>query len=386
MVEFLELRGIEGATVLEVGGGVGEIQLELLKRGAARAVNLELSPAYEEEATSLLRAAGLEERAERRLHDIAVDPEGVEAADVVVLHRVVCCYPDYERLLRAAAEHTRRLLVFSYPPRNAVSRLLIAAQNLVFRLLRREFRTLPIRRPRCLLFLRSAGCDGRSRITRSCGRWRASSARRGRALAAAPQFPPLRAKRSATDLTAAETANSTAPCTRSCSHAANTTGTRSPTSAAAQAKARLRARRSAASSATSPATSSAGSRRCDSPLHTHRSITFEAAAGSAAPSRSDAVVANPGCCMSRPDFRCRWLGAAGGRSRKRPRGDEVLVTSSRWPCMFAARGSDRSSIYASRRCSFQAGIRCCLCVGDRRCASRRRSRAGGGARLEPERP
>src|SRR6266536_3060269 len=74
MVEFLEQHGIEGATVLEVGGGVGEIQIELLKRGAARAVNLELSPAYEEEATSLLRAAGLQERAERRLHDIAVDP------------------------------------------------------------------------------------------------------------------------------------------------------------------------------------------------------------------------------------------------------------------------------------------------------------------------
>jgi 16S rRNA G966 N2-methylase RsmD len=140
MVEFLEERGIEGATVLEVGGGVGEIHIELLKRGAARAVNLELSPAYEAEATSLLREAGLEQRAERRLHDIAVDPEGVDVADVVVLHRVVCCYPDYERLLGAAAEHTRRLLVFSYPPRNVVSRLLIAVQNLVFRLLRREFR------------------------------------------------------------------------------------------------------------------------------------------------------------------------------------------------------------------------------------------------------
>lgn len=141
MVEFLELRGIEGATVLEIGGGVGEIQIELLKRGAACAVNLELSAAYEQEAKSLLREAGLEERAERRLHDIAVDPESVEVADVVVLHRVVCCYPDYERLLGAAAQHARRLLVFSYPPRNAVSRLFIATQNLVLRLLRREFRT-----------------------------------------------------------------------------------------------------------------------------------------------------------------------------------------------------------------------------------------------------
>jgi 2-polyprenyl-3-methyl-5-hydroxy-6-metoxy-1,4-benzoquinol methylase len=141
MVEFLELRGIEGATVLEIGGGVGEIQIELLKRGAARAVNLELSPAYEDEAKRLLHEAGFEERAERRLLDIAVDPEGVEPADVVVLHRVVCCYPGYEQLLEAAAEHARRVLVFSYPPRNAVSRLFVAAQNLIFKLLRREFRT-----------------------------------------------------------------------------------------------------------------------------------------------------------------------------------------------------------------------------------------------------
>ena len=127
--------------MLEVGGGVGEIQLELLKLGAERTVNLELSPAYDTEAAGLLRETGFEDRAERRLHDIAEDPEAVEPADVVVLHRVVCCYPDYERLLGAAAEHARRLLVFSYPPRNAVSRFVVWAQNLGFGLMRREFRT-----------------------------------------------------------------------------------------------------------------------------------------------------------------------------------------------------------------------------------------------------
>jgi 2-polyprenyl-3-methyl-5-hydroxy-6-metoxy-1,4-benzoquinol methylase len=141
MVEFLERRGIEGASVLEVGGGVGEIQIELLKRGAARAVNLELSPAYDAEASLLLQEADLQDRAERRLHDIAVDPQDVEPADVVVLHRVVCCYPDYERLLGAVAAHARRLVVFSYPPRNVMSRVWVAVANLVFRLLRREYRT-----------------------------------------------------------------------------------------------------------------------------------------------------------------------------------------------------------------------------------------------------
>jgi 2-polyprenyl-3-methyl-5-hydroxy-6-metoxy-1,4-benzoquinol methylase len=141
MIAFLEQDGIEGATVLEVGGGVGEISLELLKRGATHAVTLELSAAYDEEARTLLCEAGLEHKADRRLRDIAVDEDGIEPADVVVLHRVVCCYPDYERLLSAVAGRARRRVVFSYPRRNGISRLFVAMANLGFRLLRREFRT-----------------------------------------------------------------------------------------------------------------------------------------------------------------------------------------------------------------------------------------------------
>jgi hypothetical protein len=57
----------------------------------------------------------------------------------VVLHRVVCCHPDYERLL-GAADHARRALVFSYPPRNALSRGFLVVFNLVMRLTRSNFR------------------------------------------------------------------------------------------------------------------------------------------------------------------------------------------------------------------------------------------------------
>ena len=121
MVGFLEQEGIAGATVLEIGGGVGEIHLELLRRGAERAVNLELSPAYDADAARLASEAGVQDRVERRLHDIAAEPEAIAPADVVVLHRVVCCYPDYERLLGAAAAHARRALVFSHPRHNLIS-------------------------------------------------------------------------------------------------------------------------------------------------------------------------------------------------------------------------------------------------------------------------
>jgi 2-polyprenyl-3-methyl-5-hydroxy-6-metoxy-1,4-benzoquinol methylase len=157
IVGFLDSHAIEGATVLEIGGGVGEIGLELLERGAARVVNLELSPAYEQEARRLFGEHGLEERMSWRLHDIAADPEAIEPADIVVLHRVVCCYPDYRRLLGTAAGHARRCVVFSYPPRNLPSRLFVAGVNLLTRAFREEFRAFVHPPPVMLAILEERG-------------------------------------------------------------------------------------------------------------------------------------------------------------------------------------------------------------------------------------
>jgi SAM-dependent methyltransferase len=138
--DHLAARGLDGAAVLEVGGGVGALHLELLHAGAARAVNLELSPAYDEVARELASEAGLEDRVERRLHDLAADPHGVEEADAVVLHRVVCCYPDAEALLDAAAGRARRSLVFSYPRAAWWTRVLFGLGNGWRRLRGRSFR------------------------------------------------------------------------------------------------------------------------------------------------------------------------------------------------------------------------------------------------------
>jgi 16S rRNA G966 N2-methylase RsmD len=131
--------GIDQATVLEAGGGVGAIQLELLRAGAARAVNVELSPGYEGAASELAQEVELADRTERRLGDFVHEELG--EADVVVLHRVVCCYPDYEALLGAAARRARRTIVFSHPPAHALARLVISGLNLVLAITRQQFRS-----------------------------------------------------------------------------------------------------------------------------------------------------------------------------------------------------------------------------------------------------
>jgi tRNA G37 N-methylase Trm5 len=139
IAELVKRQGIEGRTLLEVGGGVGAIQIELLKAGITHAVNIELAPTYEEAARALLRDAGLEDRVERRVMDFAEAAREVEDADIVIMNRVLCCYHDMPKLAGAAADHTREVLVVSFPKERWWTRVLISLGDLALRVARRQF-------------------------------------------------------------------------------------------------------------------------------------------------------------------------------------------------------------------------------------------------------
>jgi hypothetical protein len=143
IADLLRDRGVEGRTLLEVGGGIGALGIELLNAGIAQAVNVELTPTYEEAAGELLQEAGLADRVERRVMDFAESGSEIEAADFVVMNRVICCYPDMPKLAGAAAEGTRRMLVMSFPNGRWWTRLGLTLVNLGFRVMRVQFRVFP---------------------------------------------------------------------------------------------------------------------------------------------------------------------------------------------------------------------------------------------------
>lgn len=141
IVGFVVRRGIGGATVLDVGGGNGTLGLELLKAGAERSVTVELSSSYDATAAQLAREAGYEERTERRVMDFADAADELPGADAVVMHRVVCCYPDGEALVEAAAGRAARLLAFTFPRRTWWTRAGAVLVNATLRLRRMEYRS-----------------------------------------------------------------------------------------------------------------------------------------------------------------------------------------------------------------------------------------------------
>jgi 2-polyprenyl-3-methyl-5-hydroxy-6-metoxy-1,4-benzoquinol methylase len=138
--DFIRERGVEGKTLLEVGGGIGAIEIELLKAGMTRAINVELAPTYEVAAGELLIEAGLANLVERRVMDFAEAGSEFETADVVVMNRVICCYPDMPKLAGAAADRAKGTLVMSFPNRRWWTRLGLTLANFGFRVIRLQFR------------------------------------------------------------------------------------------------------------------------------------------------------------------------------------------------------------------------------------------------------
>jgi 2-polyprenyl-3-methyl-5-hydroxy-6-metoxy-1,4-benzoquinol methylase len=106
---------LEGADILDVGGGIGVISMELAAAGVRSATLVEASPAYLEVARREVGSRYGSRPTQFVLGDFAAIAPTLADADVVTLDRVVCCYPDAEALLRGVAARARRLVALTYP-------------------------------------------------------------------------------------------------------------------------------------------------------------------------------------------------------------------------------------------------------------------------------
>jgi magnesium-protoporphyrin O-methyltransferase len=140
LLDALKTAGVEGATLLDIGGGVGVVQLELLAAGAARSIDVDASSAYLATAEGEAYQRGLSDRA-RFLHgDFVSLADQVDAADIVTLDRVICCYPDARALIGRSAAKARRLYGVVHPVDRWWTRLLATIGNLGYRLFRNPYR------------------------------------------------------------------------------------------------------------------------------------------------------------------------------------------------------------------------------------------------------
>jgi len=140
LIEALKAEGVAGATLLDIGGGIGAIQHELLAAGVAHATSIDASAAYLDAAREESDRRGHGGRVTYRHGDFVELAESVPPADIVTLDRVINVYPDWERLVGLSAERAQRLYGLVYPRDRRMVRLVIFAMNLALRLLRKPVR------------------------------------------------------------------------------------------------------------------------------------------------------------------------------------------------------------------------------------------------------
>lgn len=140
LIEALVAEGVAGASLLDVGGGVGMVQQELLAAGAERAVSVDAAFAYVEAAREEAARRGTAERVRFELGDFVELAPSIPAADVVTLDKAICCYPDVERLVALSSERAGRLYGLVYPQERWYVRLGAAVVNALLALRRSRFR------------------------------------------------------------------------------------------------------------------------------------------------------------------------------------------------------------------------------------------------------
>ncbi len=141
LADSIAKAGVRDRTLLDVGGGLGDIQIELFRHGLSRATHVEVSEAYVEAARDLAREVGFDDRVEFHVGDFVELAAAIPDADFVTLDRVICCYPDMPALLEASVSKARRGYAISVPRDIWPVRLFIAVENLVRLLKKSGFRT-----------------------------------------------------------------------------------------------------------------------------------------------------------------------------------------------------------------------------------------------------
>ena len=136
LLDAITEAGVADRTVLDVGCGIGDLAIEVVARGAASGTGYDLSPKAIEEARRLAASRGVGDRMRFEVGDGA--KLDLPAADIVVINRVVCCYPDTDNLLDHTLGAARSVFAMTAPVSKGrdglVNRLWSTLENVGYRL------------------------------------------------------------------------------------------------------------------------------------------------------------------------------------------------------------------------------------------------------------
>ncbi len=141
LIEALKKENIKGLTLLDIGGGLGAIQHEMLRAGVQHATDIDASNAYISAAKAETIRRGFAERVNYRHGNFVDLAENIPPADIVTLNRVICCYPDMQKLVGLSVARAGKYYGLVFPREDWWMRVWHVLESFYLRLTNSRFRT-----------------------------------------------------------------------------------------------------------------------------------------------------------------------------------------------------------------------------------------------------
>jgi len=140
LVSGINKAGKDDKTLLEIGCGVGYLHQMLVEQGAKSALGVELSANMIIEAKDGAKQRGLDKQLSYLEGDFIDLAEDISSMDMVIMDKVICCYPDAERLVQHSLKKCKQSIAVSYPRKTWYTRLGVQISATVMKLLGSSFR------------------------------------------------------------------------------------------------------------------------------------------------------------------------------------------------------------------------------------------------------
>ncbi len=121
--ESLDEIGFDNQSVLEIGCGTGFFHQTMVQSGASKATGIDISKKMIDYAQSLASKKGLAEKTAYSTGDFVETQDQYGDHDVMLLDKVICCYPDSETLIKLSTEKCRKSYALTYPRDSWIPRL-----------------------------------------------------------------------------------------------------------------------------------------------------------------------------------------------------------------------------------------------------------------------
>ena len=115
LLKAIHKTGVKGLDFLDIGGGIGAIQYDLIKAGASSGTSIEASPAYIDLVKEEIHKNNLTEIIDFKHGDFTTIASDVDSADIVTLDKVICCYDNMSELVRLSSKLSRKIYAVIYP-------------------------------------------------------------------------------------------------------------------------------------------------------------------------------------------------------------------------------------------------------------------------------